>query len=118
MYFERKKVGDVLVARVQSDRITGHEAPDMKTSLLGMIIGEEKKILINLRKVEQMDSTGMGALLFAIRQAERNGKDIRFCELNKKSKFLIHIAHLDEVIDIYDKEAEALKDFEGGDDEG
>jgi anti-sigma B factor antagonist len=112
MEFVQEKKGDVLVARLSAVNVTSHEAPELKTSLLALLMGEPKKILLNLSQVRTMDSTGLGALLFAIRQAERYQKDIRFCEMQSKVQFLIRIAHLEEVIDVYETEAEALKDFE------
>ena len=114
MHIDKERVGNVLVARIREPRITSHEAPEMKTALLEMIVGEEENFLINLRDVENMDSTGLGALLFGIRQAEQHEKDLCFCEARQKVKFLVRIAHLDQVIDVYDTEAEALTDFREG----
>lgn len=112
MEFAQEKIGDVLVVRPAERSITSHEAPDVKTALLGLLMGDSKKILLNLGKVQSMDSTGLGSLLFAIRQADRYEKDIRFCEMQQKVLFLMRIAHLDTVIDVYQTEKEALKDFE------
>ncbi|HDQ44601.1 MAG TPA: anti-sigma factor antagonist [bacterium] len=111
MLFERKQAGDVVVVRLRQDTLTGHEAPDVKTGLLELLAGEGDKFLVNMKNVQAMDSTGLGALLFGIRQAENQEKDLRFCELSEKSRFLVKIARLDSVIDIYETEAEALADF-------
>jgi len=111
MHIEKERVGDVVVARIREKRITSHEASDLKTVLLEMILDESENFLINLSGIEHMDSTGLGAFLFGIRQAEQHDKDLCFCEARKKVKFLIRIAHLEQVIDVYDTEAEALADF-------
>jgi anti-sigma B factor antagonist len=112
MEFVQEKINDVLVVRPVGKSITSHEAPELKTALLGLLMGDSKKILLNLEKVQNMDSTGLGSLLFAIRQAERYEKDIRFCEMQQKIQFLVRIAHLEDVIDVYKTEKEALKGFE------
>jgi len=112
MEFIQEKVKDVLVARVMEENVTSHEAPVLKTSLLGLLMGDTRKVLLNLKEVKSMDSTGLGALLFGIRQAERYGKDLRFCEMQSKIQFLMRIAHLEDVIDVYETQQEALKDFE------
>ncbi len=111
MEFVQEKIGDVLVARVMEKSVTSHEAPDLKTSLLGLLMGDAQKVLLNFKEVKSMDSTGLGALLFGIRQAERYGKDLRFCEMQSKILFLVRIAHLEDVIDVYETQQEALKDF-------
>ena len=110
MRYEEDKRGDTLIVRLQDQRLTSHEAPEMKTAILGWLMTDAPKLVVNLRAVENMDSTGLGALLFGIRQAERLGKDIRFCEPASKVQFLIRIAHLDDAMDVYATEAEALKD--------
>jgi len=112
MVFNQERVGDVRVIRIREKKLTSHEAPEMKTKFLELIIQEGDKLLVNLKDVQNMDSTGLGSFLFGIRQAEHYGKDLRFCEIQPKVQFLIRIAHLDKVIDIYDTEKEALEDFQ------
>ena len=76
MRYEHEKVGDIIVVRIQEKKLTSHEAPEMKTTLLGLIIGEGEQFILNLKDVEYMDSTGLGAFLFGIRQAENYEKDL------------------------------------------
>jgi len=112
MHFDKEKVGNVIVVRIKEKKLTSHEAPGMKAALLGVIAGEDEKFLLNMRDVKQMDSTGLGAFLFGIRQADRYKKDIRFCEIQPKVQFLIRIAHLNDVIKFYETEKDGLQDFQ------
>lgn len=118
MEFDKERVGNVVVVRIGAKRLTSHEAPEMKTALLELLIGEGKKFLLNLKDVENMDSTGLGAFLFGIRQAEQHGKEIRFCEIQPKIQFIIRIAHLEQVVSVYETEEQALKEFQGDDEDG
>ena len=111
MNYDQEKIGDVNVIRIKEKQLTSNEAPDAKTALLGLIIGDGTRFLVNLKDVQRIDSTGLGALLFGVRQAEQHDKDIRFCEISSRVQFLIRIAHLEEVINFYKTEREALKDF-------
>ncbi|MBN1781176.1 STAS domain-containing protein [bacterium] len=116
MKYEKENTEGIIIVRVQESQITMSEAPDVKTALLGLMVEEGDCILLNLRSVQKMDSTGMGALLFGIRQAEQHDKELCVCELNDKVRFLIRIARLEEVIDVFESEKEALaelKDEEG-----
>ena len=112
MRFDKEKIGDVTVVRIKEKKLTSHEAPEMKTALLGLVAGEDKKFLINMKDVQQMDSTGLGAFLFGVRQADRYEKDMRFCEIQAKVQFLIRIAHLDDVIKSYETEKDGLQAFQ------
>ena len=104
--------GGICVVTLQGPKITSHEAPALKKAFLELLIGEGKAFLLNMEKIENMDSTGLGAFLFGVRQADQHEKDMRFCCVQPKVKFLIRIAHLEEVIDVYDTEALALADFD------
>ena len=117
MQFDRERVGDVNIIRVRDKKLTSHEAPEMKTALLGLTLEDDERFLLNLDEVENMDSTGLGSFLFGIRQAENRGKDMRFCKLRDKIRFLIRIAHLEQVIQVYETEEEALEDFQRDDED-
>jgi anti-sigma B factor antagonist len=112
MQINQETIGDVLVLHVQENQITSHEAPEMKTKVLGFLIAGKKKFLLDLSRVENMDSTGLGSLLFGLRQADQHEKDLRFCGVQSKVQFLIHVAHLDDIIDAYKTVEEGLKDFQ------
>ena len=111
MDWVKEKKGDVNVVKLTGPKITSNEAPALKQTLLELILGEEDKYLLDMRNIENMDSTGLGAFLFGIRQADQHGRDMRFCCVQPKVQFLIRIAHLEEVIDIYDSEEAALEGF-------
>jgi anti-sigma B factor antagonist len=117
MQIERETAGDVLVLRVLEKQITSHEAPEMKTALLGGMADDAGKILLDLKAVENMDSTGLGALLFGLRQADQHDKDLRFCGMQKKVKFLIRVAQLEDKVPSYADAEEGLKGFAEDEDE-
>lgn len=111
MKIDEEKCGDVLVLHVQDRQVTSHEAPEMKTVLLGALLGDFEKILLDLANVEYMDSTGLGSLLFGIRQAEQRNKDLRFSGIQPKVSYLVHLARLEQVIEGYPTVKEALQGF-------
>lgn len=111
MHLQTEKIGNVSVGRITMEKVTGHEAPDLKTALLELIVSDGEQFLINLDSIKVMDSTGLGALIFGVRQADQHQKDLRFCSPGEKIKFLIRIARLEDAIDIYDTEQEGLDDF-------
>lgn len=111
MEYEKSTHNGIVIVRILEERLTSHEAPEMKTKLLELIMDEGDVILINLKKVKYMDSTGIGSFLFGIRQAEQHNKELCFCEVQSKVQFIIRIAHLEQVMEIYKTEKEALKEL-------
>lgn len=112
MHFVKEAKGDILIIRMSQEKITSQEAPDVKTALLGVVSEPSEVIIINLKNVNRMDSTGLGAFLFTIRQAQNQDKDVSFCEANDKIKFMIKIAHLEDIMEVYDTEEQAIADWE------
>jgi len=112
MKYDCEIMGDVNVVHIREPRLTSHEAPEMKTALLGLIVSDNEKILIDMGDVEFIDSTGLGSFLFGIRQADQYEKDLRFCNLRPRILQLVQIAQLQNVIDPYRSIQEALDDFE------
>ncbi|MBN2202388.1 STAS domain-containing protein [bacterium] len=111
MQIEQETAGDVLVLRVLEKQVTSHEAPELKTALLGAMAGDEGRILLDLKAVENMDSTGLGALLFGLRQADQHDKDLRFSGMQKKVRFLVHVAQLDSTVPSYEDVEQGLRAF-------
>ncbi len=110
MKYDLRKIKNVAVIKVKEEKLTSLEAPDVKTAMLAILSEEPETFIFNLSLIKSMDSTGLGALLFCVRQAQRMDKDVCFCAAQDKVKFLIRIAHLNEVIDLYDTQEEALND--------
>lgn len=105
------KTGSVTILRVNEPRLDTTLAPDLKTHLLSMVETEAPKILLDLRDVEYADSSGLGAILFGIRQARDNGGACKLVNVNARVLSLIKIAKLDHVIEAFDNEPEAIDSF-------
>lgn len=112
MQYHQKKKNDVLIFRVDEPRLDSNIASDFKTEMYRLVVNEkELKILIDLKRVEYADSSGLGALLFGHRQTKTNGGKLKLVNLNPKVLSLIKIAKLDMVLEGYDNEEEAIESF-------
>jgi anti-sigma B factor antagonist len=114
MNFKTTTKNNVTILRLQDSRLDNTLAADLKAHLLVMIEQGEKNILIDLAKVDYADSSGLGAILFGIRQARPVSGKIKLVNLKPRVLSLIKIAKLDNVIEAYDNEAEALASFNEG----
>jgi anti-sigma B factor antagonist len=108
MKYDKRINGDIVIIHIREKKLISNKAPEMKTAFLGLMEDEGEFLIVNLDDVEYMDSTGLGSLLFGIRQGKRYDKDVVFCELRPRIKSLLHIAHLDGIFEVYDTEKEAL----------
>lgn len=110
MKFETEIKDDALVVRVQNTTFDVRGVKAFKRDVF-MAIAESdfKNIVINMENVRMVDSTGLGGLLFAKRQATIKGGVCKIVKPQQKILSLIKISKLEDVFEIVDDEETALK---------
>ncbi len=110
--------GDVVVVDLSGNISPGNTLADRH--LLHDLVGEQlqaghRKVLLSLREVHYMDSSGLGDLIAALRLAQSQRADLRVCNLTERVANLLSRTQLDSVIRCYGDEGGALQAFSGGD---
>ncbi|MFQ6115391.1 MAG: STAS domain-containing protein [bacterium] len=114
MEYHEEKIGGVFIIRLLQPRLDTYVAPELKTEILRVVEREgEHKILIDMKQVEYVESSGLGALLFGVRQAKSKSGMLRLVNSNQKFLNLIRIAKLEDEIVNYENEEKALGSFSG-----
>ena len=72
------------------------------------------KILMNLSKVDFMDSAGVGELVASHRMVERFGGKLKVLSASAKVRSSLSTAKLLPLFEVFDDEAEALESFADG----
>lgn len=70
--------------------------------------GEKLNLILNLERVQMMDSSGLGVLVAAHTTIRRNEGSIVLLNLGGNIRSLIVMAKLMTIFDCYDSEAEAI----------
>ena len=71
----------------------------------------EKKILLNLKKVRTMDSSGLGELIRCKASATSVGADIRLVHVEDKVEQVLEMTRLIGVFDNFDNEIDAIASY-------
>ena len=111
MAFVKNEINGIVIIKVANERLDTLIASDLKTELLLTVDGGANKILIDLSDVQYADSSGLGALLFGLRQLQNIGGQMNLCGANKKVMNLIKIARLEDWLTNYEDKKEALTNF-------
>ena len=105
----REEKGEITVIYIDG-RLDVNLSNAIEEQLTGIIRDSQvKKVLINLKSVEYMSSSGLRMLVAITREAQSAEKSISLCELNKAVVKLFEVVELDDLFTIYETEAEALK---------
>ena len=69
------------------------------------------KVVINLRDVTTIDSSGVGELVSAFTTATNRGAKLKLANLPAKVNDILQITQLITVFDVFDSEDEAIRSF-------
>lgn len=95
-----------------SGRITlGQESGTLRDEVLLILATGSKKILVNLKDVTYIDSSGLGELVAAFTAVKNAGGELKLLNLTSKVRDLLVITKLVTVFDVKDDEASAVESF-------
>jgi len=102
----RQVTGGVVVDVV--GELTLRESPAFHGSLIELCEPAPERLIINLREVTFIDSSGVGTLTDIYRRMRRQDKRMMLVGLNKMVRSVFEITRLDTLFSIYETEEEAL----------
>ena len=106
-----RQVGDVTVIDA-AGRITLGEGASLFRDTVRDLTGQgKKKLLLNLKDVSYIDSSGIGEMVSGFTTVTNNGGQFKLVGLSARIKGLLQITKLHTVFDVFDDEAEAVRSF-------
>lgn len=85
-----------------------HTSPEFREELQELIAKEVKKIIVNLKKVQYIDSSGLATFVEALQKMKRYQGKLVLTELAASVRSVFEIAKLDKVFALANSEGEAL----------
>ena len=104
-------VGGVTIVDLSGRIVLGDGSTALRDLVRNLISEGNKKILLNLRNVDYIDSSGLGELVSAFTSMRSGGGELKLLNLSKRVQALLQITKLSTVFDITDDEATSLKSF-------
>ena len=86
-------------------------APQLKKAFDRLLKEKKEKILLNMEKVNYIDSSGLATLVELLKNFRKYGARLKLVGLSAKVKSLFEITKLEKLFDISEKEEEAIKAF-------
>jgi len=104
-------VGGVTIVDLSGRIAAGDGSAALRDLTRNLISAGNKKILLNLRNVDYIDSSGLGEMVSAFTSMRSGGGELKLLNLTKRVQALLQITKLYTVFDITDDEATSLKSF-------
>lgn len=111
MKIKQEMKGDILVIALSGKVIGGPELMEVKDVFQKAVDQDKKKIVLNLGKVNWMDSSGLGVIVSGHTTLSRAGGALKILNATKKIHELFIITKLITIFDTYSDEQKALDSF-------
>jgi anti-sigma B factor antagonist len=104
-------VDGVTIVDLRGRLVLGEESAGLRDLVRNLASRGNKKILLNLRDVSYIDSSGLGELVSAFTNMRSLGGELKLLNLNERVHDLLQITKLYTIFDITDDEATSVKSF-------
>ena len=102
---------DIVILEPKGKIMGGPDASLMHDKLHDYIEQNMKKVIIDLSKVDWMNSTGLGILISGLTTVRNNNGELKLANLTNKVQSLLTITKLVSVFEAYDSIDEAIESF-------
>ncbi len=110
--------GPVVIMDLSGKMTFGKGDVTFRRHLLDLLEDGHRNIIINMKELKTIDSSGLGELIRSKTTCNQRGGDIKLLHLNPKVYRLLEVTRLIGIFDIYDSEVEAIPSFWDQDDGG
>jgi anti-sigma B factor antagonist len=95
-------------------RPSGHldmvAAPQFKTLVASVVMGEHAAIVVNLAGVDFIDSSGIGAIISGLRTTREAGSEFRIACATSQVRAVLELTNVDRILPPYNSIEAALRD--------
>lgn len=107
MQLERQNYGEAILIKVNEPRIDAAVAIQFKDSIRELAGDAPARVVLDLQKVEFLDSSGLGAVVAAMKQLGPDRK-LELAGLTKTVQKVFRLTRMDTVFKIHNNTGEAL----------
>ena len=109
---QERQAGDVTILDMNGEVRMGEGSISLREAIRKLSAEGKTKLLLNLRGVKYVDSSGIGELIANYTTVSLQGGQLKLLNLTDRIQNLLVITKLLTVFDVYEDEATALKSFE------
>lgn len=111
MNLKTEASGEIRVVFVKEERLDAHNSDELKAELNRLFEGGTKDLLIDLKEVRFIDSSGLGVLVSGFKNASARQGSLKLSGLQTQVKSMFELTRLHRVFDIFQTVDEALESY-------
>jgi len=109
-----RKEGDITVVDARGKIAFGEGVTKLRETVANLIAGGYRKVILNLKEVDYVDSSGMGEIVRSHMAIRKQGGQLKLANPSKMVTELLQATGMNKVFDIHTDEATAVHSFGAG----
>lgn len=107
----RREREGILILDLKGPLTAGQAAAALRDALRAQMGEGSRNVILNLSEVENIDSTGLGALVMCFTALRKSAGRLVLLRLNRRHLELLVLTKLSTVFEIFDDEQQAVNSF-------
>ena len=105
-----EKSGDVFVMVLIGESLDESNATEFKRDVAS-VLESDRKLVLDLSKLQFVDSSGLGAILSCLRQLNSAGGDLKLCSIGRPVRALVELVRMHRIFEIFNTREEAIRAY-------
>lgn len=110
MEVPRIQQGSVAVVTVPWEKLDMSTTAEFKESVTQAIAGESS-VVLDMSRVQFVDSSGLGTLLSLLRDLSTRGGDLKLSRVQKRVRAMFELVRMHRILSVYETTEEAIAAF-------
>jgi anti-sigma B factor antagonist len=102
-----RTIGDVTIIRCGGRIVAGSETESLRDQITAALL-DRREVILHLREVVFIDSSGLGMLVRLLTSARRTGSDLKLCEVPEGVLKILKITNLTRLFEVHESEQSAV----------
>jgi anti-sigma B factor antagonist len=108
---EPREIEGIVVLHLSGRLVAGHDIADLRAIFDDLIARKKNRIVLNLKQLDYMDSSGLGVLVNGYTSAANAGGAMKLSNVSKRSAQLLILTKLSTVFEIFEDDQSAINSF-------
>lgn len=105
-----EKIADVAVAAIPFEELDASNVAEFKRDM-ATVLQTQTEVVLDLTRLQFVDSSGMGAILSCLRHLTAKGGDLKLCGMSRQVRTVFELVRMHRIFDIYATQQEAVRAF-------
>lgn len=105
-----EKIADVAVAAIPFEELDASNVAEFKRDMAA-VLQTQTEVVLDLTRLQFVDSSGMGAILSCLRHLTAKGGDLKLCGMSRQVRTVFELVRMHRIFDIYATQQEAVRAF-------